>query len=132
MQDQLLDFLVSANIAILLDVRAVPLSRKAGFSKRVLGASVEARGTRYVHDRRLGTPKPGRDAARRGRTSEMAAIFNAYMASATAQAGLSDAIGLARAAPVCLLCFERDAHDCHRSLVAHMIRAETGQVIRHL
>jgi len=50
-------------VRVLLDVRAVPLSRKAGFSKRVLGPSVEARGIQYVHDRNLGTPKAGRDAS---------------------------------------------------------------------
>jgi len=38
----------------------------------------------------------------------------------------------ARGARACLLCFERDHRDCHRSLVAEMVRAETGQKIVHL
>jgi uncharacterized protein YjiS (DUF1127 family) len=48
-QDELLDRLVAAGVAVLLDVRAVPMSRKPGFSKRLLAASAEARGIRYVH-----------------------------------------------------------------------------------
>ncbi len=131
-QDQLLDLLLASGIETLLDVRAVPLSRKAGFSKGVLGASLEARGIRYLHDRRLGTPKPGRDAARRGRTAEMVRIFEAHMQADAAREGLAEAVSLARTKRVCLLCFEREAHACHRSIVAGMMRAETGQAIRNL
>jgi len=132
LQAQLLDLLHAAGVSLLLDVRAVALSRKAGFSKSVLCASVSQRGITYVHDRRLGTPKPGRQAARGGRTAEMEAIFNAHMHTETARQGLADAIGLARREKICLLCFERDPHDCHRNIVARMIRAETGQAIHHL
>ncbi len=132
MQDQLLDLLVACGVDTLLDVRAVPLSRKAGFSKGVLGASAQARGLRYLHDRRLGTPKPGREAARRGRTDEMVRIFEAHMAGEAAREGLAEAIGLARRGRICLLCFERAAHDCHRAVLARMIHAETGMAIRHL
>ena len=131
-QDQLLDLLVANGVRTLLDVRAVPLSRKAGFSKNVLGASLMARGICYLHDRRLGTPKPGREAARRGRSDTMQAIFAAHMQTEAALEGLSDAVSLARAQPVCLLCFEREPHDCHRSIVASMIHARTNQPIRHL
>jgi uncharacterized protein (DUF488 family) len=131
-QDQLLDLLLAAGVGTLLDVRAVPLSRKAGFSKGVLGASLQARGIFYVHDRRLGTPKAGREAARRGRTAEMTRVFEAHMGTDTAREGLADAIGLVQRGKTCLLCFEREPHACHRSIVAQMIHAETGQAIRHL
>jgi uncharacterized protein (DUF488 family) len=131
-QDQLLDLLVAARVQTLMDVRAVPLSRKAGFSKTVLGASLEARGISYLHERRLGTPKPGRDAARRGKTDEMARIFEAHMATEGAQDGLAAAVSLARFGRMCLLCFEREPHACHRSIVARLIHAQTGAPIRHL
>ena len=131
-QDQLLALLLANGVRTVLDVRAVPLSRKAGFSKAVLGASVVARGMTYLHDRRLGTPKPGRDAARRGRSDTMRSIFDAHMLTDAAIEGLADAVGLAQAEPVCLLCFEREPHDCHRSIVAQMMRARTGLAIRHL
>ncbi len=131
-QDQLLDLLTGNGVATVLDVRAVPLSRKAGFSKTVLGASLAQRGIAYLHDRRLGTPKPGREAARKGRSSVMHEIFLAHMRTEPAQEGLTDAIGLAGKSRVCLLCFEREPHDCHRSIVARLIHQQTGQLIRHL
>jgi uncharacterized protein (DUF488 family) len=131
-QPQLIELLAASGVAMVLDVRAVPLSRKAGFSKSMLAASLQAGGIAYRHDRRLGTPKPGREAARHGRTDTMVAIFREHMADPSSLEGLEDAIVLASTAPICLLCFEREPHDCHRSIVAQMIQARTGQTIRHL
>jgi len=131
-QDELLDRLVAAGASVLLDVRAVPMSRKPGFSKRVLAASAAAHGLRYVHLQPLGTPKPGRQAARAGRADDMARIFAAHMETDAAQAALAAARDIARAAPTCLLCFERDPHVCHRRIVADMIAADTHQLIEHL
>jgi uncharacterized protein (DUF488 family) len=123
----LMTVMQSAGVACLLDVRAVPLSRKPGFSKRQLAAETEARGMCYVHLRDLGTPKLGRAAARAGRTSEMEAIFRAHMATPAAQLGLGAATELVRERPTCLLCFEREPHRCHRNIIAAMLCARTGQ-----
>jgi uncharacterized protein (DUF488 family) len=131
-QEELFDRLVSAGAAVLLDVRAVPQSRKPGFSKRLLAASAEARGLRYLHIQPLGTPKAGRQAARAGHAAEMERIFEAHMATESAQAGLAAAREAALAAPACLLCFERDHRMCHRRIVAELIAAQTGQEIVHL
>ena len=131
-QPQLLDLLVAARVQTVLDVRAVASSRKAGFSKNLLRASLTAVGLGYVHDIRLGTPKAGRQAVRAGRVGEMAAIFATHMQNAPAQSGLAEATTLAAAQPICLLCFERNPHHCHRTILASMIRAQTGQSIRHL
>jgi uncharacterized protein (DUF488 family) len=121
-----------ANVAHLVDVRAVPQSRKPGFSKRLLAASVEAAGMRYTHLRGLGTPKAGRDAVRHGEVARMHTIYAAHMQSDEAQAHLAHAIAIARDDRACLLCFERDHTTCHRDIVAGLIRARTGQEVRHL
>jgi uncharacterized protein (DUF488 family) len=131
-QDQLIDLVRAAGVEVVLDVRAVASSRKAGFSKNLLRGSLQTRGIGYVHDVRLGTPKAGRQAVRAGRVGEMAAIFDAHMGTEPAQAGLAVAVALAGAQRVCLLCFERNAHDCHRAILASLIRRRTGQAIRHL
>jgi uncharacterized protein (DUF488 family) len=131
-QDELLDLLVASGTTLLLDVRAVPMSRKPGFSKRLLGASAEARGIRYVHLQALGTPKPGREAARAGRAAEMQRIFAAHMQTPPAQEALAAARGIVTSAPTCLLCFERDPLFCHRRIVADMVSAITNQKIQHL
>ena len=129
---QVLAELKAAGVELLFDVRAVPLSRKPGFSKRQLGAGLDEQGIAYVHLQGLGTPKPGRDAVRAGRPDRMEAIFREHMTSDRAQAELAQARSLARGRRACLLCFEQDPMHCHRRLVAEMITHETGQPIVHL
>jgi uncharacterized protein (DUF488 family) len=48
------------------------------------------------------------------------------------RAALAEAAARAAAQPACLLCFEHDPQLCHRTLVAALITARTGQPIRHL
>ncbi len=121
--------LKAAGVGLLIDVRAVAASRKPGFSKRQLAASLDEAGIRYVHLQGLGTPKPGRDAVRAGHPERMVPIYHAHMRSDRAQADLAMATGMATDARACLLCFERDPATCHRRLVADMVSAETGQAV---
>ena len=55
----------AAGVEVVVDIRAVAASRRAGFSKTMLRASLEAEDIAYEHLRGLGTPKPGREAARK-------------------------------------------------------------------
>jgi uncharacterized protein (DUF488 family) len=130
--DAVVGTLRAAEVGLLIDVRAVAGSRKPGFSKRQLAASLDAVGIGYVHLQGLGTPKPGRDAARAGRPEQMERIFREHMTSDRSQAELAQAKQLVRERRACLLCFERDHRMCHRRLVAEMIVAETGQDVVHL
>ena len=116
--------LQGAGVEVLIDVRAVPSSRRAGFSKRLLAASLAEAGIDYVHLRALGTPKPGRQAARAGRHAEMAAIYEAHLADPQAQFELAEALDIARQRPSALLCYEADAAHCHRRIVAERLSAE--------
>jgi uncharacterized protein (DUF488 family) len=122
----------AAGATHLLDVRAVPQSRKPGFSKRLLGAAVEEAGMRYVHLRGLGTPKAGRQAVRHGDVAGMHRIFGAHMATDEAQVDLANAVSLAAGQRACLLCFERDHRECHRAIVAGLVAERTGLPVRHL
>lgn len=125
-QDAVIGRLKAAGVAVLIDVRAVPSSRRAGFSKNVLAASLKAEGIDYVHLRDLGTPKPGRDAARKGRIAEMHDIYEAHLAEPGAQLQLAQAAEIARERPAALLCYEADAAGCHRRIVAERIQEELG------
>ena len=131
-QEELLDRLVAAGARLLLDVRAVPSSRKPGFSKKLLAASAEARGIRYLHLQKLGTPKPGREAVRAGKPAIMERIFADHMATEPAQLALAEARTLVTETPTCLLCFEKDPHFCHRTIVARILCLETKQAVQHL
>ena len=130
--DEVLAELRRARVSLLIDVRAVPRSRKPGFSKRQLAAGLDEQGIAYVHLQALGTPKPGRDAVRAGHPERMEPIFREHMRSDQSQAELAQAKELARGRRACLLCFERDHMTCHRRFVAEMIAAETNQPVVHL
>jgi uncharacterized protein (DUF488 family) len=121
--------LQAAGVTLLLDVRAVPLSRKPGFSKRQFAAELAERGIDYVHLRGLGTPAAGRSAARAGNTAGMHKIFRAHMKSDAVQADLAQAIALAGERPCCLLCFEHDPATCHRRIVGTLICKQTHQAV---
>jgi uncharacterized protein (DUF488 family) len=130
--DDVIGRLKADGVDLVVDVRAVAASRRAGFSKTLFSASLQEAGIGYRHLRDLGTPKAGRQAARAGRTAEMQAIFNQYMTTDTALIALETAIDLAASSRACLLCFEHDPAGCHRTLVAERIIARTGQKVRHL
>ncbi len=124
--------LKDGGVELLIDVRAVAASRRAGFSKTMLSGSLAEAGIDYRHLRGLGTPKDGRIAARAGRHAEMQAIFNRHMLEPEALGDLETAISLTGLKRACLLCFEQDSAHCHRTLVAERINARTGARIVHL
>ena len=117
-QAAVIDRLKQAGVEVLIDVRAIAASRRAGFSKGLLSASLDDAGIEYVHLRALGTPKPGRDAARKGRTAEMRAIYEEHLKEPQAQLELAKAVEIARGRKVALLCYEAEACVCHRRIVA--------------
>lgn len=124
--------LVAAGVEQVLDVRELPQSRKAGFSKVALGAALEKEGIRYRHLRDLGDPKPGRDAARRGDHRGFLRIYGRHLQGQPAQAALAEAGGLASALTSCLLCFEREHEACHRAVVAAEMAVRQGFRVSHL
>lgn len=116
-QARVIETLKAAGVEVLIDVRAVAASRRAGFSKGLLSSSLQDAGIEYVHLRELGTPKEGRMAARKGRTAEMREIFEAHLEEPKAQLQLAQAIEIAKARKAALLCYEADHRGCHRSIV---------------
>lgn len=122
--------LAAAGVTLVIDVRELPLSRKPGFSKGALAASLAEAGIGYRHIRALGTPKPGRVAVRTGDLAGFERIFREHLAGEEAQAGLALALELAKEQPSCLLCYERDPGHCHRSIVAEaMVRQRPVEVL---
>jgi len=124
--------LKDADVKVVIDVRAVAASRKAGFSKTLLANSLQEAGVDYVHLQKLGTPKPGRDAARNGQIQKMHDIFNIHMEEPEPQMQLGEAIDIAKARKAALLCYEDDHHGCHRSILADEMRKREGFEIENL
>lgn len=119
-------------IEVLVDVRDVPISRKPGFSKKLLAKRLNEAGIRYIHLRELGNPKPGREAARQGKVEIFERIFRSHLARPDSQEALSQAAGIAAQNRAALLCFESDHSDCHRSIVAGFIAKREQLSVRHL
>jgi uncharacterized protein (DUF488 family) len=128
----LIDRLKAAGIEVVIDVRAVASSRRAGFSKTMLAATLKEQGIDYVHLRQLGTPKPGRQAARAGRIGEMHDIFNNHMEEPSAQLELQKAGEIAQGRKAALLCYEADASCCHRQILAERLQGSLGFQVRDL
>lgn len=118
-----------ASIELVIDVRDHPLSRKKSFSKNILRMLLQANDIDYVHLKGLGDPKEGRDAARAGDHEKFLQIFTGHMQTAEATTDLEKAINLSNSSVSCLLCYERDPAECHRTIVAKAIAADTGQAI---
>jgi uncharacterized protein (DUF488 family) len=114
-QAELIAALQAAGVERVIDVRAVPLSRKPGFSKNVLAAGLAEAGIDYVHLKALGTPPAGREAARKGKIDLFARIYAAQLETPEAAAEAGQMIALAEERPSALLCFERDPDHCHRT-----------------
>ena len=128
-----LDTLTAAGVDLLVDVRAVAASRRAGFSKSLLAAGVSERGISYLHLRGLGTPAEGRQAARTGHYDELWRIYAAHLATPTAQEQLDELTALVKAGRrVCLLCYERHPEHCHRQMIADLVCERVGVEVEHL
>ncbi|WBH18372.1 DUF488 domain-containing protein [Sphingomonas radiodurans] len=109
--------LTAVKVELVIDVRALPLSRRPGFSKSSLAASLREAGIDYVHLKALGTPKRGRDAAKKGDVVTLRAVYDDQLALPEAQAAAARMRELAAEKRSALLCYERDPCHCHRTLL---------------
>ncbi len=121
-----LNELKRANIEILVDTRAVAASRRPGFSKRQLAASLDEAGICYIHLQELGTPAEGRAAARSGDTDALWRIYDKHIKTSETQAALDELIALIKSGKrVALLCYCRDPKACHRSRIVANVKTRT-------
>ena len=120
--------LQDAGVERVIDVRALPLSRRPGFSKTPLKGALEEAGIEYVHLKALGTPSEGRTAARAGRPADLARIYAGQLELPEAMVQSAQMLELAAEKPSALLCMEREPEHCHRSLLLKAV-AEDAEVV---
>lgn len=129
--EQVLSKLCEARVETLLDVRFRAQSRKSGFSKTALRNACQSRGISYRHDRELGTPPELMKRVRAGGyDQDIHSEYRSYLAGRTASLQLASEVVSSKR--TCLLCFEADPTNCHRSIVAEELALLTGATIRHL
>ncbi len=125
--DALMAELKRAKVKLLVDTRAVAASRKPGFSKRQLAASLDEEGIAYLHLQKLGTPAEGREAARAGKLDTLWRIYAKHLKTPEAIEAMDELVAIVKSSQsVCLLCYERDKDCCHRTRIAEIVHERTG------
>ena len=120
--------LKNAGVERVVDIRALPLSRRPGFSKTALRAALDEAGIEYVHLNALGTPSEGRTAARAGRHADLERIYAGQLELPEAMAQSAQMLELAAEKPTALWCMEREPAHCHRTLLLNAV-AKDAEVI---
>ncbi|MDP2433215.1 MAG: DUF488 domain-containing protein [Pseudomonadota bacterium] len=129
--DGFMSLLADNDIETVVDVREMPLSRKPGFSKKSLEATLNLSGREYVHMVALGCPKPIRDRYREdGNWKRYTEGFLKYLA--TQDEAVGELSALAATSNCALLCYEADYNFCHRSMVANAVKQQTHARVQHL
>jgi uncharacterized protein (DUF488 family) len=125
---EFLTALAEAGVKRVIDVRAVPNSRRPGFSKTPLRNALAEAGIDYVHLRALGTPADGRAAVRAGRHDDLVRIYAGQLELPEAIAEGAQMLELAGEEPSALLCYERDPAGCHRTLLLSAVAPDAEVV----
>lgn len=117
----------AARVRVVVDVRLTPISRKRGFSKTALAASLSSAGIAYVHLKALGNPKDNRPGFSNPHSAEGRNAHERFAAevlsSDEARSAMAEVRKIAGHGPLFLLCFEADDATCHRALIRDAIVA---------
>ena len=129
--DRFLSLLQAHDIETVVDIRELPLSRKPGFSKKILSDTLNLSGLDYVHIPELGCPKPIRDRYRSDDDwKRYQEGFLKYIE--TQDEAIADLASMATISNCALLCFEADYNYCHRSMVADAVSRLSGMHVCHI
>ncbi len=130
--DAFFDGLLREGVEVLVDVRANPVSRKYGFSKKSLSAIAEKLGMAYRHLPHLGIPSSARvhlsdDASYR----RLLKRYETRMLPRLEQE-VEEVATLMKRHLSALMCVEEDVQCCHRSRLADAVACTSGLKVRHL
>jgi uncharacterized protein (DUF488 family) len=106
-------------VATVIDVRELPWSRRAEFSKKALADRLAREGIRYVHVRAARNPRANRKSG--ASSEEILARYREHLARTPGV--LDEILAVAAGRPAALLCFEADVTQCHRSVLLEQLHA---------
>ena len=119
--ERFVDLLKRGGVALLVDVRSMPYSRRfPQFSRERLAKSLAAAGIGYVHEGALGG-KP-----------EDGGGYDALAERPAFKEALGRLAERAGETTLCLMCAEKEPLDCHRTVLVSRRLAERGIAIEHL
>ncbi|MEW6115207.1 MAG: DUF488 domain-containing protein [Thermodesulfobacteriota bacterium] len=119
-------------VQYLVDVRATPVSHKREFSKEHLREAVEQNGISYMHIGALGSPQELRNRLRL--TGDLNSFFRSYEAYLRSHPELLRRVAeVMEKGTICLICLEQRPQECHRQVIASLLRRADASVrVKHL
>lgn len=130
--EEYINKLIRNRVAVLCDVRRNPLSRKFGFSSKMMASVLPNLGIEYIH-----LPELGIESDKRQELNTMAdyeALFADYREDLPSRSeGLKrlQAI-IEKHHRVALTCFEAEPHCCHRHCISDYLDDSGGFKVEHL
>lgn len=130
--DAFLNSIIHYGIVRILDVRANPLSRRYGFSKKTLSDLCKKIEIEYMHIPELGVPSEDRQNLSDLKSYQK--LLDHYEKTILPlQANTVERVSsLVREKASSFICYEADVHCCHRSRIASQVAAITKLPIHHL
>lgn len=130
--DRFFNILIQYGIQAIIDVRANPISRKYGFSKKSMEEISRKIGLTYYH-----FPKLGIDSSSRRNLSDYHSyqeLFYRYETSMLPKqkTEMKKLVLLLKQHPSTLLCYEKDANYCHRGRLAMKASENSGLKVIHI
>ncbi|MFA5388530.1 MAG: DUF488 domain-containing protein [Candidatus Omnitrophota bacterium] len=123
--EEFIEYLNAYNIQRIVDVREIPLSRKKGFSKSVLRQRLADNDIDYIHIKALGSPSYLRKKVYQDKDFDY--FFEKYGEHLeTCSKELEELYEIVNEKLSCLLCFEKEYTNCHRSAVANRVSRING------
>jgi uncharacterized protein (DUF488 family) len=120
--ERFVDLLKAGGVALLVDVRSMPYSRRfRQFGKERLARSLAEAGIAYLHE-----------GAALGGKPDGGGSYDALAATAAFKDALGRLIERAQDTTLCLMCAEKEPLDCHRTVLVSRRLAEQGIAIDHL
>jgi uncharacterized protein (DUF488 family) len=120
--ERFVDLLKAGGVAVLVDVRSMPYSRRfPQFGRERLSRTLSESNIDYVWEGESLGGKPGQGGG-----------YNELAARPTFTGALDRVIDRSQAATVCLMCAEKEPLDCHRTVLVSRRLAERGVTIEHL
>ena len=120
--ERFVDLLKAGGVALLVDVRSMPYSRRfPQFGKERLASALAEAGIAYTHE-----------GAALGGKPESGGSYETLAGRPAFKEALARLIERARDTPLCLMCAEKEPLDCHRTVLVSRRLAEQGVAIDHL
>lgn len=130
--DGFFDVLLRHAIAVVVDVRKNPVSRKYGFAGTSLAAIADKLGMQYRHTPELGIPSAKRLSL--SSREDYDRLFEWYREKSlpAVDDSVAATCSLVKSAKSVLVCMEQDPACCHRSHLADLISKRTELAVEHL